>query len=154
MSTSNLYPFTTRKQIIARLADEVSFRREVIVMLFQKQTEHEQATKSTLNKNKVGFMSSHAVHGTTIAKKILAGEKLTADENDRVDAIAPRYSRQVALFMRADAIKANPDLAKVAAIFSADQNLPEAAPVAEPEVVTDEEIEPAEDLVTEEDETV
>jgi hypothetical protein len=122
---SNLYPFTTRKQIQAKLASDPEYRKSVIVMLWEKQTEHEQATKTTLNRNKVGFMSSHAVRGTELAQKIKAGEELTEEEVSRVDAIAPRYSRQVACFMRAAAIKDNPALAEVARTFSADKNLSE-----------------------------
>ena len=138
MST-NLYPFRSRKSIQAQLSTDADFRKAVMVMLFQKQTEHEQATESTLNKNKVGFMSSHAVHGTKIAKKILASEDLTVEDQDRVDAIAPRYSRQVALFLRTDAIAADPSLNEVARTFSSAVVLPEAP------VVSDDEIEPSYD---------
>jgi hypothetical protein len=120
MSNSNLYPFLTRAQVQERLTDP-TFRHTAMVMLFQKQTEHEQATSTTVLKNRVGFMSSHAVHGTRIAKALLAGETLSDEDEGRVCSIAPRYSRQIALFMRQDAIVANPELKAVAGIFSADQ---------------------------------
>ena len=121
-SSANLYPFVSRKQIQARLAEDATFRQEVIVMLYTKQTEYEQSTSTTLLRNKVGFMSSHAVHGSRIAKAVMAGETLNAEDLVRVDSIAPRYSRQIASFMRADAIKANPALQAVAKIFSAGLN--------------------------------
>lgn len=117
---SNLYPFLTKNQIKARLED-AEYRKAAMVMLFNKQTEHEQATSTTLNKNRVGFMSSHAVHGTRIAKLIIAGEVLSPEDLDRVDSIAPRYTRQLACFVRQDAIKADPALAEIARVFSADQ---------------------------------
>jgi len=130
MSTSNLYPFRSRNSIKEQLFTDVEFRKSVMVMLFDKQTQHEQNTASTLNKNKVGFMSSHAAHGTRIAKAIKAGEALTDRDHDLVDAIAPRYSRQVALFLREQAIAADPSLNEVARTFSAAVVLPE-APAAE-----------------------
>ena len=117
---SNLYPFQTKGQIKILLQDS-EYRKAAIVQLFQKQTEHEQATSTTLNKNKVGFMSSHAVHGTRIAKMILAGEVLTEEDLARVDSIAPRYTRQLATFARARAIAENPALAETARLFSADR---------------------------------
>jgi hypothetical protein len=139
MST-NLYPFTTKKSIMARLATDPAYRNEVMVQLYHAQTYREQCTNSTIVSNKVGFMSSHSVHGSRIAKKLIAGETLTAEDQAKVDAIAPRYSRQIALFMRAEAIAANPELAEVAKTFSAN-NVPTVAapPVSSPEETATEE---------------
>jgi hypothetical protein len=132
---SSNYPFVSKNIIKAQLEADPEYRKSAIVMLFQKQTEHEQATKSTLSRNRVGFMSSHSVRGSTIAQKVLAGEALTDEDWEQINKIAPRYSRQLACFMRAEAIAANPELARVAAMFSADKNLPEVATV---EVETEE----------------
>ena len=129
MTTSaNLYPFVTKTQIKNRLETEPTFRLQAMAILHTLQTEHEQATKSTKNKNRQGFMSSHAVKGSTVAEKIKAGEPLSDEDMQTVDKIAPRYSRQLATFFRAQAIANDPALAKVANMFSADRNLPEAAP--------------------------
>jgi len=148
MST-NLYPFVSKSTIKARLAAEPEFRKDAMVMLYDMQTAHEQSTKSTLNKNRVGFMSSHAVKGSTVAVKIKAGEPLSDEDLAVIDTIAPRYSRQIALHFRASAIAADPELAKTAALFSADRNLPAVTDEApEAEVVSCEE--PAE-LVDEND---
>lgn len=119
VSSQNLFPFTTKNQIKARLEESAEYRRGAIVLLFNKQTAYEQDTSTTLLRNKVGFMSSHAVHGSRIAKLIIAGEELSSEDQARVDVIAPRYSRQLACFAREDAITANPALASVARIFSA-----------------------------------
>ena len=117
--SQNLYPFISKAQIVTRLAEEPGFRLETMVILWTLQTTHEQATDTTLNRNKAGFMSSHAVHGGRIARKILAGEELSSEDMARVDSIAPRYSRQLACYFRAKAVEANPALKAVASLFSA-----------------------------------
>jgi hypothetical protein len=137
-NAGNLYPFVTKATIKARLEAEPEFRCEAMAILHTLQTEHEQAVRTTKDKNRQGFMSSHAVKGSKVAEKIKAGETLTAEDWDTVDTIAPRYSRQLAVYFRAQAIAQDPALAKVAQMFSADRNLPATpAPVAaeEPEAV-------------------
>jgi hypothetical protein len=118
-NAANLYPFVTKSSLKARLASEPLFRHQTMVILLALQTQHEQDTSTTLNKNRQGFMSSHAVHGTRIAKAIKAGEPISAEDEDRIDAIAPRYTRQLAVYFRAKAIAENPALQAVAKMFSA-----------------------------------
>ena len=130
-ASGNLYPFMTKAMIKARLLEEPDFMVESLLILHTLQTEHEQATRSTLNRNKMGFMSSHAVHGSRIAEKVKAGlaqgdclgvvmaTVLTVDDWAKVDSIAPRYTKQLAAYFRAREIAENPALAKVAALFSA-----------------------------------
>ena len=124
-NTANLYPFVTKATLKARLAAEPDFRHQAMVILLALQTQYEQDTSTTLNKNRQGFMSSHAVHGTRIAKAIKAGEPLSAEDEDRVNAIAPRYTRQLAVYFRAKAIAEDPALKAVAALFSADKDISE-----------------------------
>jgi hypothetical protein len=140
-TAGNLYPFVTKAQIKTRLDSDPQYRCEAMAILHTLQTEHEQATKTTLNKNRQGFMSSHAVRGSEVAVKIKAGELLTVEDWHQVNKIAPRYSRQLATFSRAQAIANDPALAKVAAMFSADKNLPEAPeelPEELPETIVEE----------------
>lgn len=125
--TGNLYPFVTKATVKGQLDSDPAFRIQAMAILHTLQTEHEQATKTTLNKNKQGFMSSHAVRGSEVAVKIKAGEPLNEQDVAIVDRIAPRYSRQLATYFRAQAIASDPALAKVAAMFSADANLPAVA---------------------------
>ena len=126
-TTGNLYPFVTKATIKNRLDTDQAFRIQAMAIIHTLQTQHEQDTKSTLNKNKQGFMSSHAVRGSEVAMKIKAGEPLSEKDLVVVDTIAPRYSRQLATYTRAQAIANDPALAKVAAMFSADANLPAVA---------------------------
>ena len=123
-SISVQYPFVTKATIKARLAAEPEYRLAAMVVLLGLQTEHEVSTKSTLSRNHAGFMSSHAVKGTRVAQKIVAGETLTDEDQAVVDKIAPCYSKQLATAARAEAIRANPALRAVAKVFSAD-NVPE-----------------------------
>jgi hypothetical protein len=140
-NSGNLYPFVTKAQIKEKLESDPLYRCEAMAILHTLQTEHEQATKSTLSKNRQGFMSSHAVKGSEVAVKIKAGEKLTEEDWKTVDKIAPRYSRQLATFARAQAIASDPALAKTAALFSADKNLPDAPVVEESAEIVEEAVE-------------
>jgi hypothetical protein len=118
--TPTLYPFLTKNQIKERLVNEPEFQKEAMVLLLQFQTDHEQATETTKDRNRQGFMSSHAVNGTRVAKKIVNGEDLSDDDWAKIGAIAPRYSRQLAHYYRAKMLVEQPELRKVAALFSAD----------------------------------
>jgi hypothetical protein len=111
------YPFLTKAQIAANIANDFGFACSVITTLYERQTTFEQETKSTLNKNRRGFMSSHAVNGTKVALKIKAGEPLTDEDRGHVEAIAPRYTKQMADHFRQAAIEADPTLAEKAACF-------------------------------------
>lgn len=116
--SANLYPFLTKNALKAKL-EEPAFQLEAMTILYSLQTQHEQATDSTLLRNRAGFMSSHAVHGGRIARKIIAGEELSSEDMGRVATIAPRYSRQLACYFRTKAVEANPALKAVASLFSA-----------------------------------
>ena len=121
MNTKSIvsYPFQSKSSIKARLAADPSYREQALVTLYTKQTEWEQAAKATRDRNRVGFMSSHAVHGTKIAQKLIAGETLSEEETFRMDEIVSHYTKQLARFAREDAILANPELETVARLFSA-----------------------------------
>jgi len=136
-TTANLYPFLTKAQIKEKLAADADFRRKAMVILFTLQTAYEQDTSSTLNKNRQGFMSSHAVWGTKIAKAIKAGEELTPEMHDKMAAIAPRYSRQLAVYFRAQAIAEQPALKAAAALFSGIPNVGLPVVTEEPEAAVE-----------------
>ena len=118
MSTIKSYPFVTKSTIKAQIASSDAFVLQCLAVMYSRQTAHEQETKSTLNRNRAGFMSSHAVKGTTLAVKA-AGEGLTSEETEDARALVSRYTKQLAAHFRAEAIAANPDLAEAARVFSA-----------------------------------
>ncbi len=113
------YPFATKAQILASQSD-FSVCLDHLAQLYAAQTSDEQDAKDTRYKNKSGFMSSHAVTGSTLAVKAASGEELTPEEQDKVRSIVCRYGKQLASFSRHAAMAANPELKKIAEIFSAD----------------------------------
>jgi hypothetical protein len=112
------YPFETKAQILASQAD-FSTCLEHLGQLYDAQTSEEQDAKDTRVKNARGFMSSHAVTGSTLAVKARSGEELTPEEQDKVRQIVKRYGKQLAAFSRKAAMEANPALKAIAEIFSA-----------------------------------
>jgi hypothetical protein len=112
------YPFATKAQILASQADFTTCL-EHLGQLYDAQTAEEQDAKDTQVKNAKGFMSSHAVVGSTLAVKARSGEALTEEEQDKVRSIVCRYGKQLAAFSRRAAMEANPELKKIAEIFSA-----------------------------------
>lgn len=116
-SPKKLYPFLTKAQIKARLSTDHGFCCQAILILYALQTEHEQAKSTTVDRNRHGFMSSHAVRGTALAKKLQAGDALTDEESAQVDEIASHYSRQLAVYFRAQEITNQPALREIAALF-------------------------------------
>ena len=116
---ANLYPFVTKSQIKARLDESPAYRCEAMLILYALQTEYEQGTSSTRDKNRQGFMSSHAVNGSRVALKIKSGEELSPEDWEHVSRIAPRYTRQLAVYFRAQMLLEQPELQAVAKLFSA-----------------------------------
>lgn len=119
-NTSNNYPYATKKQIAERIATDFSYACSCLVVLWNRQTEYEQNTKTTLNRNHRGFMSSHAVHGSRIAEALASGtpgEELPPEDQARVQTIVCRYTKQLAAHARAQADAENPELAAKAAAF-------------------------------------
>lgn len=119
MSNIKQYPFVTKSQLRARLASEPAFVVLCLSIMLDRQTAYEQEAKTTVTRNRRGFMSSHAVKGTTLALKA-RGEGLTEEEQDAAQGIVLHYTKQLAAHFRAEAIVANPDLAEAARVFSAE----------------------------------
>ena len=116
-AASNNYPFITKAQIKARLATDGDFAKECLLVMYDRQTEYEQEAKTTVVKNRRGFMSSHAVRGANLALKIRAGEWLTPDEEALVSSIASSYTKQLASHFRSQALAERPELAETAKVF-------------------------------------
>lgn len=113
------YPFRSKKSILDQIATDDAFAAHCLCIVHDRQTAYEQESKTTKSKNRRGFMSSHAVRGCELAEKLKSGEALTDEETARVREMAGRYGRQLAQHFRAEVIAGNPDLAKVAQVFSA-----------------------------------
>jgi hypothetical protein len=98
--SSNNYPFLTKKQIKEQIATDDSFVLECLGVMHSRQTEHEVDSKTTKDRNKRGWMSSHAVRGTELALKVIGGESLTEEELDKARTMVGSYSKQLASHLR------------------------------------------------------
>jgi len=116
-STARSYPFISKRQVAERIASDDDFMLMALVILHDRQTEFEQATKTTVSRNRRGFMSSHAVNGTKLAEKVLGGEALDAEEIAKARDIVGHYSRQISAHLREDAKASNPELAEVGKLY-------------------------------------
>lgn len=66
-----------------------------ILVLFQRQTFDEQASRTTRWNNKVGFRANHASKGTYYAKWIKNGNRLTGYHLANARKITKQYTRQL-----------------------------------------------------------
>jgi len=113
----NNYPFATKGQIKARIESDGDFAKECLLVVYDRQTEYEQEAKTTVVKNRRGFMSSHAVRGANLALKIRAGEWLNPEEEELVQSIASSYTKQLASHFRQESLAERPELAEQAKVF-------------------------------------
>jgi len=118
MTTQISYPFLSKAQIAARLAADTAFMLECLQIMYSRQTSFEQEAKETRERNRRGFMSSHAVNGSLLAVKAKA-EGLSEEETEKARGIVSRYTKQLASHFRQEAVRENPALQAVATLFSA-----------------------------------
>jgi hypothetical protein len=113
------YPFPSKSEILASINANFAYAVDCLVTLDSLQTLDEQLDKTTRYKNARGWQSSHAKKGSELAAKARAKVEMTDEERATVTHLVSKYTRQLAVRMRADMIERNPDLAAVAAKFSA-----------------------------------
>lgn len=111
------YPFVGAKACKAALDESPAVRRLMWLALFHCQTPAEQQKQDTEVDNSRGFMSSDAWHGSRIAKAMLAGDPLNAEDEARIDRHATKYSKQMAAMLRGYAMGREPELAVSARVF-------------------------------------
>lgn len=113
------YPFLSQKAIKPVLEGSFALQLLTVQLLHALQTEDEQLKRDTRDRNKVGFMSSDAWHGSRIAEAVSAGALLADEDSARVPRIACKYSKQLSVQLRRLAIMRDAKLAGLAAVFSA-----------------------------------
>jgi hypothetical protein len=113
---SNNYPFLTKKEIKEQIETDDAFVLTCLQVMHSRQTEHEVDSKTTKDRNKRGWMSSHAVRGTELAVKAQT-ETLSAEEVAKVREMVCRYSKQLASHFRQARLAEEPDLVETAAVF-------------------------------------
>jgi len=119
MNTTTTYPFLSKAQIKARILADDTFMLTCLQVMYSRQTEYEQERKEMRDRNRRGFMSSHAVNGSILAVKA-RNESLTEEETAKAREMVSRYTKQLAAHFRQEAIEAQPELRQVAALFSAE----------------------------------
>jgi hypothetical protein len=113
------YPFLSQKAIKPVLEQDFALQTLAVQLLHALQTEDEQLKRDTKERNRCGFMSSDAWHGSRIAEALNAGALLSDEDTARVSKIACKYSKQMSVQLRRLAIMRDPKLAGLAAVFSA-----------------------------------
>lgn len=111
------YPFRTKAEIVLQAKEDIVFMLQCLVVLYDRQTTFEQDKKTTQDRNARGFMSSHAVNGTNLAKKVVNSECLTMDEVDKARSIVVRYGKQLADHFRQERVSSDPTLSEIAKVF-------------------------------------
>jgi hypothetical protein len=124
------YPFVGEKTVRARLEADEDLRIANAVLMYHLQTEFEQASKETKDKNRRGLMSSHAATGTKIVEALIAGASLDEAAEYKADGIrfvghwaflshiGGRYAKQLSVALRVFAIGQEPELGVTAQMFS------------------------------------
>jgi hypothetical protein len=113
---TNLYPFLSKAQISTRIEEDPAFALECLQIMCSRQTAFEQESKTTVVKNRRGFMSSHAVNGTLLAVKART-EGLDEVETAKAQEMVSHYTKQLASHFRAEALERDPSLAATARVF-------------------------------------
>jgi len=126
---ARMYPFVGEKAVRARLEADDDLRVVNAVLMYHLQEAFEQSSKETKDKNRRGYMSSHARTATTIVQSLLLGVE-PADGTFSADGskfegwqsylthIGGRYAKQLAVSLRTHAIIQDPALGITAAMFS------------------------------------
>ena len=118
MSTIKSYPFVTKTQIRSRIETDDAFVVECLLVMLSRQTDSEQEAKNTVFRNSRGFMSSHALRGTTLGVKAQE-DGLSAEETVSARSLVLHYTKQLAAHFRQEQIANDPGLAEAARMFSA-----------------------------------
>lgn len=115
-TNNNLYPFMTKAQIKARIAEDTKFALQCLAIMDGRQTDDEREVKDTKYKNRRGWMSSHAKKGTELAAAAANG---TLDDEGIAKArdLVSHYTKQLATHFRNAEIDRNPELAAQTACF-------------------------------------
>ena len=113
------YPFVGVKAVKATLIAEPVVQRALLCILWHLQTEGEKAKRDTEVKNRAGFMSSDAWHGSRLAERLVNGMEIVAEDEEKITKIATKYSKQLSIQLRRQAMIESPALAAYAVVFSA-----------------------------------
>jgi hypothetical protein len=124
------YPFIGEKGVRRALEDRNDLRIANAFLMYHLQTEFEQSSKETKDKNRRGLMSSHAATATKVIEALLNGAPLDEEAEYKADGfkfygheaylthIGSRYAKQLSVSLRVWAIGQEPELGITAQMFS------------------------------------
>jgi len=99
--SDNGFPVELTKGFIKnRILTDLPYALECLVVVYESQTKTEKTYESSgapsKERNGAGFMSSHAVRGSVLARKVQAEEDLSKDEQKEAQKLVSHYTRQLA----------------------------------------------------------
>lgn len=98
--SSNGYPFTSRRQILERIAAEPPFAHECVSIIEERK----------------GWMASHRARASKLVARMAAGAPTAADYAEALE-LAARYGKTLARVFRERKLAARPELGTQAAVF-------------------------------------
>ena len=116
-SSSNNYPFITKKEIAAKLSTENGFIRTCLILMQLRTEERKAAASRGITLKAHGFMSSHEERGRRLATKLQLDEPLTETEMVLARTLLAAYPKQLAAQFRQQAVQDNPALADAGRVF-------------------------------------
>jgi mannitol-1-phosphate/altronate dehydrogenase len=86
--------WTIHKMRDALNASDEAVRRALVV-LYRQQTSEERAEAKTVERNSLGFNTYDAAFGTSLAEKVLRGEKLGKERTEAARKMLMKYASQL-----------------------------------------------------------
>jgi hypothetical protein len=105
------YPFVTKGEVAARLAEDPRYREECLMILCEREL-------GRVGHNHMGLMSSHLHRGHRVAESVAVGQELAADDAAWLASVIPQYVKQIAQTLRDRALAADPSLERAARAYS------------------------------------
>jgi hypothetical protein len=85
----------TKEYIQEKLSSDVRWMERAVIVLFDRQTDDEQVTDSTVHQNGRGFNGTDSRYLTYVSKYLLKGGRLTGPHVSKVGRKLPKYWRQI-----------------------------------------------------------
>ena len=85
----------TKEQIKEKLSTDPRWIERGLIVLFNRQTEDEKTTDTTVHDNGIGFSGTDSRYLSYCSKWILKGNHLTGNHLDKCSKKLPKYWRQI-----------------------------------------------------------
>ena len=85
----------TKEFIKEKLSTDIRWIERGVVVLFNRQTEDEKRSSSTISQNGMGFTGSDSHYLTYVSNYLLSGRHLSGKHLEKVKRVLPKYWRQI-----------------------------------------------------------